>query len=604
MEEEEFEDVEWEEEVNWEREDLQETDSAQTPLQITISDPNSKAAKSEQPKKKKKVFISKYSERDYTKALNRRKDNFSALISKIKKIAEWSTDPEFLCILQSMLPTETIHELSKKTTFTLSDLSLLNNWLTETFEKLPSKDLTEEEGRDGSPPEDLIAFVLSNKVACNLQYVQLLHGLLNSFHIRSRIVCSVDPPLSLSPQEYDDLGDEETINYKKLKLKKGSKNIPPLYGWIELFVQDKKFETPKKKKGKQETTEVQVLNKDSLTFSEENRWMHYDGFQQLIDCPDLVEKNIRKNNSLSFVIGCENRTAIASSSSSGGENSDGFLFTDLTAKYKFLPLGKSPSTLKLKNNEALFLSWLERKLEEESTATTTLTSLPSFSLGNNFGTISSIDGSTVYDLSTASTLIDLTSEDSLPSILNSTATPPFAGHSFSSSSYSCSSSSFLHPSYSIQSVLQEEKYLEKQQLKRNETINLSNLPNTFQGFQNHPVYLLERFLKTTEILNPEKKKAVAIFKGETVYLQEHKEMLKSKLEWRRELRQVNTDEKPLKTTTRTVQIEDEGERSGYRREKKEKELYAKFQTSPLEVRIRLPFDLCLTSKITDSCRCR
>jgi hypothetical protein len=590
MEEEEFEDVEWEEEVNWEGEDLQETDSAQPPLQITISDPNSKASKSsEQPKKKKKVFISKYSERDYTKALNRRKDNFSSLISKINKIAEWSTDPEFLCILQSMLPTEMIHELSKKITFTLSDMSLLNNWLTETFEKLSSKDLTEEEGRDGSPPEDLIAFVLTNKVACNLQYVQLMHGLLNSFHIRSRIVCSVDPPLSLSPQEYDDLGYEETVNYKKLKLKKVSKNVPPLYGWIELFVQDKKFETPNKKKGKQETTEIQILNKDSLAFSEENRWMHYDGFQQLTDCPDLVEKNIRKNNILSFVIGCENRTAVASSSSSssssnsGGANPGGFLFTDLTAKYKFLPLGKSPSTLKLKNNEALFLSWLERKLEEESTATITLTSLPSFSLTNNhFGTISSIDGSTVYDLSTASTLIDLTSEDSLPSILNSSATPPVAGHSFSSS-YSCSSSSFLRPSYSIQSVLQEEKYLEKQQLKRSETINLSNLPNTFQGFQNHPVYLLERFLKTTEILNPEKKKAVAIFKGETVYLQEHKEMLKSKLEWRRELRQVNNDEKPLKTTIRTVQIEDEGERNGYRREKKEKELYAKFQTSPLEV---------------------
>ncbi len=79
------------------------------------------------------------------------------------------------------------------------------------------------------------------------------------------------------------------------------------------------------------------------------------------------------------------------------------------------------------------------------------------------------------------------------------------------------------------------------------------MPTTFVGFKDHPIYLLERHLLSDEVIHPTKKKAmVAIFKGEPVYLQSFKEKLRTKSQWRKELRVVFSDAIPVKTMKRQV----------------------------------------------------
>eukprot|EP01038_Epipyxis_sp_PR26KG_P017531 gene17531-24304_t len=64
------------------------------------------------------------------------------------------------------------------------------------------------------------------------------------------------------------------------------------------------------------------------------------------------------------------------------------------------------------------------------------------------------------------------------------------------------------------------------------------LPTSFTNFKNHPVYVLQRHLLSDEMIHPINGKIVGIFKGESVYLQAHKENLKTKTQWRRQLLKV------------------------------------------------------------------
>ena len=57
-------------------------------------------------------------------------------------------------------------------------------------------------------------------------------------------------------------------------------------------------------------------------------------------------------------------------------------------------------------------------------------------------------------------------------------------------------------------------------------------------------------------------RAVAVFKGESVYLQAHKENLRTKLQWRRDLRQVRRGEEPIKVVQRSVRTQNDGGADG------------------------------------------
>lgn len=124
---------------------------------------------------------------------------------------------------------------------------------------------------------------------------------------------------------------------------------------------------------------------------------------------------------------------------------------------------------------------------------------------------------------------------------------------------------------------------------------LPSLPTRFIDFKDHPVYFLERFLLANEALHPLTKKSVGIFRGETVYLQSHRELLKSKVQWRREMRAVRDSEEPYKVSQRRFVNETESSSGGNSRnhtEMKEISLYGIWQTTVLEVRYRIVLIFC------------
>ncbi len=504
--EEEFDEIDWEgEDIQWEAETTSnENPTDSEPLQIVISmnGESNKKKPSEQTRKKRKI-VARYSDKDYERALNRRKDNLIFLLRKFCQVVEWSNDIELQCILQSLLPSDLLQSLTIRSIFTIKDVLDLNNWLSEAFERIPLSDLTEEEGRDGSNPDDLAATVITNKAASFNQFTQIFYSLLTSFNLRVRLICSFDP-LSLSPHDYDDLGDEETVKVKRTRLKP-FKVLSQMYYWIEIFSYNLH-------------DELVVASRNNKDCMSESEWIHYDVVHSIKQQPKFIETKLRKGKELDYAIACEYLS------------SNSYLLTDVSMKYKFTKTKSDRA--KLLVYDKLFRSWFEKQLVNLS----------------NFSNISNSSNNGNGNF----LIVDLTDE-----------TPDHE--------------------YRLQ-----EQLLEEAQLKRIHSNNYQQtLPTTFVAFQNHPVYCLERHLKVDEALNPQSKKIVAMFKGEPVYLQEHKEQLKSKLEWRKEMRKIKDNEKPLKIVKRSVRSNNDGNGSSNdnRFEVKEKELFAKSQTEILEVSV-------------------
>jgi len=103
----------------------------------------------------------------------------------------------------------------------------------------------------------------------------------------------------------------------------------------------------------------------------------------------------------------------------------------------------------------------------------------------------------------------------------------------------------IHPT----NVRELRRIQRQREMESKELLKMSSQfsePKTFSEFKEHPVYLLERDLKISESLNPECKRVVKLFRGEKVYLQEHKETLRTKTQWRKLLRQVRSAETAFK----------------------------------------------------------
>jgi len=112
-------------------------------------------------------------------------------------------------------------------------------WIRGTFRVISVKDMTVEEGRDGSHAADLINFVLKNKAGSQHQLNQLFVAAMIVMHYKVRLVTTVDP-VSWSPQEHADMyrtrweavqGANSTAKFKDRKyVKPGEK-----FSWVEVF---------------------------------------------------------------------------------------------------------------------------------------------------------------------------------------------------------------------------------------------------------------------------------------------------------------------------------------------------------------------------------
>lgn len=122
-----------------------------------------------------------------------------------------------------------------------------------------------------------------------------------------------------------------------------------------------------------------------------------------------------------------------------------------------------------------------------------------------------------------------------------------------------------------------------------ETMNLKSIetePTSFSAFKDHPRYILERDLKSNEVLNPHKKKAVRIFRGEVVYNRDAVETVRSRIQWMKLLRQIRVEdqETPVKISHITRRSSSSSiSSSSSDVERISVKLFGSWQTEPLTV---------------------
>lgn len=96
-------------------------------------------------------------------------------------------------------------------------------------------------------------------------------------------------------------------------------------------------------------------------------------------------------------------------------------------------------------------------------------------------------------------------------------------------------------------------------------------PTTVNGFKNHPLYILKKDVKKSQILKP-KAKVCGMVKGQAYYNRSDIADLNTKSSWGKLMRQIKDGETPIKTETKSVKGKEIIS-----------ELYGEWQTQPLVV---------------------
>jgi len=223
-------------------------------------------------------------------------------------------------------------------------------WMKDTFRLVSMKDMTVEEGRDGSFASDLVHFVLKNRAGSSHQLTQLFAAIMLSLGYKVRLVSTVDL-VSCSPQEHPDLykarwtaaqGDNCTIPFKDRKYAK----LGEKHSWLEVLyepvsvpartgktvavdleaVVDLTDETDLSPRHISTNTTTIASHTAPSSSAERARWVHVDPVNQRIDLPSHVEEVLRKGRPLQYVIAYElfsQRSSGTSGSSSGSGGSTG-----------------------------------------------------------------------------------------------------------------------------------------------------------------------------------------------------------------------------------------------------------------------------------------
>jgi hypothetical protein len=113
----------------------------------------------------------------------------------------------------------------------------------------------------------------------------------------------------------------------------------------------------------------------------------------------------------------------------------------------------------------------------------------------------------------------------------------------------------------------------------NNRTSSDHVPTTINEFKNHPVYTLERHLLSNQIVHPQGK-IISCFRGENVYYTKDIETLRTYKQWLQHARRVNENEVPYKCIIKTV-----------KGDKKEMKLYAKWQTSRIQVMFTIRYTM-------------
>jgi hypothetical protein len=473
------------------------------------------------PSKKQRIVKILTTDDAYEIALHRCQDDLTLKVSWLKDLMSWSSNEVLASVVQSLLPLDLLNSVVSASPITR--LEGFANWMRSSFKLIANSDMTFEEGRDGCCLEDLLEFVIPNRVGSLAQISQLCIALLTSFGYRCRLVACIDM-VSLSPLDHPDLhiisvtnpatGSSTVANNDAIttrvhggarksrnKNMEGQNSDDRLLIWVEVW-----------------------LKPEGCSSSSTSRWVPlHPMLNSIFNCPEKIESIVRKGKVIKCAISVE---VLAD------QEELGFIFTDVTARYNFK---HQPASKIICRMEGMLRNWLKMELEKISIATQddNRTAAPPKVEKRTDGTLC-ID------------LVDDSDDES-----------------------------------------NERRKQEKEDLVKSELENKKhNIPKTFAEFKDHPYYLLERHLLSDEVIHPDKKKnIVGLFKGEPIYLQSDREKLRTKIQWRKELRMVLAGAQPIKTTKRQVRKKSSSEENASLVSTDWK-LFGIWQTQVYEVRYR------------------
>eukprot|EP00607_Mallomonas_marina_P003139 CAMPEP_0182438786 /NCGR_PEP_ID=MMETSP1167-20130531/86002_1 /TAXON_ID=2988 /ORGANISM="Mallomonas Sp, Strain CCMP3275" /LENGTH=751 /DNA_ID=CAMNT_0024632303 /DNA_START=33 /DNA_END=2289 /DNA_ORIENTATION=+ len=110
---------------------------------------------------------------------------------RARKISNWCSDDIVRETILSLFPFSTYHFL-KSNTNNLQSIQSIMDWFQSNFTAIDSKDVTVDEGRDGSNPDDLCVVIATRTGSCH-QLTQLFVALLRALKWPCRYVCSLHP---------------------------------------------------------------------------------------------------------------------------------------------------------------------------------------------------------------------------------------------------------------------------------------------------------------------------------------------------------------------------------------------------------------------------
>ncbi len=413
-------------------------------------------------------------------ALGRCKEDISMTLVWLKDVTEWTFDELLSSVMHSLLPLDLMDKDAHNSPS--SHIQSLFQWFKMAFQTLPNDSMTFEEGRDGSPINDLLDHVISKKVGSLSQICQLWVALLRSFDYKCRLVACFDS-ISLSPYDYPDLYTVQSIDITNGKSVDQNFLIQNAYRTLN-----------KPKKHLLMWSEVWLNSQpsaSSININREYRWVCIHPFLNIFDDPEKIEAIARKGQTINFAISFEVFQT--------GRSLD-WVVMDVTGRYNFK---HEKGTKVLAKYRDLCRNWLEDELQNISLQASKM-------IDRYPKTEVNCDGILCVDL------VDDTDTDY---------------------------------------VRRSSQIVRREEIEELQRISYENkkhsVPTTFAGFKNHPYYLLERHLLSDEVIHPGKRKnVVGVFKGEAIYLQSAKEKLRTKMQWRKELRNVLPGEIPISSCNR------------------------------------------------------
>eukprot|EP00981_Chlorochromonas_danica_P008789 scaffold2312_cov165-Ochromonas_danica.AAC.29 len=194
-------DIDWEAEEG-EREVL--SSDLQDVIQVTLSSSTNTNTTNAPPASTKKIPKprKKISEESYRTSFSKCCQQLCRQLERVCAVLRWSREESIQAISMSLLSSD------------LLDLSVsreelcgrLFAWMRSTFQIISSRDVTDEEGRDGSSSEELEARVLCRKAGSSVQVTQIFLAVLSALDVRHRLVVLLSTRLlnPLSTENYED----------------------------------------------------------------------------------------------------------------------------------------------------------------------------------------------------------------------------------------------------------------------------------------------------------------------------------------------------------------------------------------------------------------